>query len=434
MSVVVIGGGLSGLAAALWLVARGWEVTVVEREPELGGLARSLRRDGRLLPLAYHHILANDTPLLERLETLGLASRVHWSTHRMGFWLEGGAHELGSVRGALTFPLPLRTRLGLAGLGARVFLSRPAPVHLDAHRWLEHRGGTASARAFVDDLVRIRFGHCTRDLSAAYLQRRLSAREMVTRLGCIPGTDWCWVLVDALRRRLEAAGARIITGCGVQAFRRQGDQLAGVTLEDGRFCAASAAVSTVHPEAFAALAPDLAPAAFDGRRSTSVLSLVVAVEGEPLLDHYWTLFLDPASSFGMLFQLDRLNPAMAPEGRSLLNFVSHGEAGAAEGWWARSDEAILEGFLRDLERQVGVRPAVAWHHLTRIRSYTPFYRAGYRNPPVQCPGLPALFLAGNHTTFPEIATTGMAMQSGERAAARLHDHCARGLAPLRMAR
>ena len=43
-SVVVLGGGLSGIAAALTLAGAGLQVTVVERGASLGGLAGSLIR------------------------------------------------------------------------------------------------------------------------------------------------------------------------------------------------------------------------------------------------------------------------------------------------------------------------------------------------------------------------------------------------------
>ena len=47
MKVAVVGGGLSGLAAALELVDAGHEVTLVEARPTLGGAVQTLpERDG----------------------------------------------------------------------------------------------------------------------------------------------------------------------------------------------------------------------------------------------------------------------------------------------------------------------------------------------------------------------------------------------------
>ena len=45
-SVIVIGAGLSGLAAACHLVGQGHDVTVLEREQQPGGRAGVLTRDG----------------------------------------------------------------------------------------------------------------------------------------------------------------------------------------------------------------------------------------------------------------------------------------------------------------------------------------------------------------------------------------------------
>ena len=59
-SAVVLGGGLSGIAAALTLARAGLRVTVVERGASLGGLAGSLEQDGHFYPLGYHHILHRD--------------------------------------------------------------------------------------------------------------------------------------------------------------------------------------------------------------------------------------------------------------------------------------------------------------------------------------------------------------------------------------
>jgi hypothetical protein len=51
--VAVHGGGIAGLTVAHELASRGWQVTVVEENPDAGGFFRSLRRDGDNLPSEY---------------------------------------------------------------------------------------------------------------------------------------------------------------------------------------------------------------------------------------------------------------------------------------------------------------------------------------------------------------------------------------------
>jgi hypothetical protein len=49
--------------------------------------------------------------------------------------------------------------------------------------------------------------------------------------------------------------------------------------------------------------------------------------------------------------------------------------------------------------------------------YSPVFLRGYRNPPVRSESWPNVFFAGNYRTFPSIASTGTALQSGLDAAA-----------------
>src|SRR3990167_1105804 len=74
MKVAIIGGGFTGLAAAIELVDSGHEVTVFEAEKKLGGLAIGFRNPGWdwSLERYYHHIFANDKYIIEVAKKVGL--------------------------------------------------------------------------------------------------------------------------------------------------------------------------------------------------------------------------------------------------------------------------------------------------------------------------------------------------------------------------
>src|SRR5688572_1561614 len=76
--VVVIGGGISGLAAAFRLtrIAPGLAVTVVEREPRLGGMIRTERIDGCLIEGGPDSFLAAKPRGVGLCEELGIAGRL----------------------------------------------------------------------------------------------------------------------------------------------------------------------------------------------------------------------------------------------------------------------------------------------------------------------------------------------------------------------
>ena len=46
MNSIVIGSGFGGIATALRLKAKGHEVTLIEKHPDLGGRARVFKRNG----------------------------------------------------------------------------------------------------------------------------------------------------------------------------------------------------------------------------------------------------------------------------------------------------------------------------------------------------------------------------------------------------
>ena len=84
-TVAVIGGGISGLASALRLAARGARVTLFEGEDFLGGLGTTFPYGDGHLERFYHCILPDDGALLGLIRELGMESELLWRPTAMGF-------------------------------------------------------------------------------------------------------------------------------------------------------------------------------------------------------------------------------------------------------------------------------------------------------------------------------------------------------------
>ena len=413
---LVIGGGMAGLAAAWRLGQAGYRTVLIEASDRLGGLASSFERDGRLYPLGYHHILSTDTHLLSFLAQLGLLDRVHWKRQRMGFYMDGQVHSLATPKDFLQFPLPATTKLRMAARVASAWV--PLDGDEPASAWLSRVAGKAAVADFFDPLTQIKFGLPTSALSAAWLRARTQSGEASCRYGYMPNADWVSVLVAALRVRLEAQGVDIRLNCRAASIDLNSakDRVLGVTLSDGTTLRARATIGAIAAPILSALNPERPDPSVDDIAYTGVISSVVATRSPVSLDRYWTNILRPMSSFGGVFRLDLLNDSLGHPGVKLLNFCTH-VRDRSDGAMLNWDESKIEArYLEDYATLFGERIEPEWAHTSRIPHYSPVFVHGYTNPPVEHPRLPNLFMAGNHRTFPVLATTGSAMGSGIEAA------------------
>ena len=196
--VVVIGGGLAGIAAALDCAAAGADVTVLEVRPRLGGAAYSFERDGLWLDNGQHVFLrcceayrsllgrlgsAGETVLQERLELPVLApGRPDAWLRRTG--LPAPLHLAGSL---LRYRhLNPGERLAVVRAAAALGRVNPDDPSADARsfgEWLSQRGQGPRATEAVWELI----GRPTLNLSAR--DASLAAAAFVFRVGLLERAD-----------------------------------------------------------------------------------------------------------------------------------------------------------------------------------------------------------------------------------------------------
>jgi protoporphyrinogen oxidase len=119
---VVLGGGLSGIATAYALAEEGCDdITLIEQQPRLGGLAGSFHREGHFYPLGYHHIVHLNKPLLYFLDRIGALPEVRWRRIAMYFRVNGRLYDLAHPLDFLQFPMSLLDKARFARLMLRAF-------------------------------------------------------------------------------------------------------------------------------------------------------------------------------------------------------------------------------------------------------------------------------------------------------------------------
>ena len=104
-AVGVLGGGALGLGAALRLAQAGRKVTLIEREPQLGGLAAGFSVGRSNLEKFYHHIFRTDTTIIGFIKELGLDGRLVWGRPNTSTLSNGRIVSLGTIPDLLRLPL-----------------------------------------------------------------------------------------------------------------------------------------------------------------------------------------------------------------------------------------------------------------------------------------------------------------------------------------
>lgn len=413
-AVVVIGGGLSGVAAALTLASGGGcAVTIVEASARLGGLAGSFENEGRFYPLGYHHILHRDRTLLFFLDRIGALPRVRWRRVKLLFRDRDGFHDLGTAGGFLRFPMGLAAKARFVALMLRAFGKSDWSDWQDrsAQDLIDSWAGPQVRERIFETLASLRFELSCSELSGAWLGARLHYREGSAPLGYIPERNWTEVLCSGLHDVLVGLGITIRLGSRVTSIDVEEGHVGGVTLVDGERIRGDLFVSTLPTPVYAGLLPQDETPHLSELRYTALISAICATTERPSPDAYWTNVALPGCTACGVFLLSSLNPTIGGSGETCVNFVTHLRS-RERPLYHLPDEDLALRYSEDFETVFGRPLHPRWWRINRVPMYAPVLHPSFRNPPIRSPTFGNLYFAGNYRTFPSILSTGTAMKSG----------------------
>lgn len=301
---VVIGGGVAGLAAAGSLARRGISVILVERSTRLGGLVETERSiPGVTLEHGADAILADKPGGLEVVRTLGLerelvregrATRRAFVTHE-GRLVPMPAGLFAFERRALFTMLasPLLSAGAKARLATEPLVARSGQTDESVASFFSRRLGPEVEARLVRPMVRGIFGSESAELGVRSVFPKLAAMEdrwgsvglalaLARRgprgVGLVTLARGMESLPRALGEDAAKRGARLLTGVGVSAIEKRAERWS-VVREDGARLEADAIVVATEVRTAARLLAGVAPepaAALGAVRSTDaeVVSLV----------------------------------------------------------------------------------------------------------------------------------------------------------------
>jgi squalene-associated FAD-dependent desaturase len=434
--VVVAGGGLAGITAALDCAGAGAHVTLVEVRRRLGGAAYSFERDGLDMDNGQHVFLRCCSAYRGLLERLGSSSLValqprleipvHSPGHGVHRLRRSGLPAPAQLAGALlSYPyLGPRGRLGAVraalALG-RVDPGDPANDTIAFGEWLERHGQDQEAVAALWDLIalptmNVPAARASLGLAAFVFQTGLLSSASAGDIGFHVGTLQA-ILGEPARRELELAGVDVRLGW--RAERLELLDGGGYRLE-GRGSAGPERVEA--QAAVVALPHDRAGALVEGLLGANA-GRPAALASSPIINvHivYDRRVLDEPFAAGVgtpvQYVFDRTAAAGAPPGRQYLAISLSGAAAEMELTVPKLEDRYLAAMRELLPRS---RTAtVEGFFVTREHAATFLAAPGSAalRPPART-ALRGLALAGAWTDTGWPATLEGAVLSGHRAAA-----------------
>lgn len=427
--VVVIGAGFTGLSAAWELARRGVRVTVLEADPEVGGLAGTFEVQGERLEKFYHHWFTNDEHVNDLVKELGVADRVVYRPTRTGMYFANTVFRMSSPMDVLKFtPLRLldRLRLGLLALRARGVKDWKPLEALTAEEWLIRLGGPEVFRVVWQPLLQGKFGPFASSISAVWFWNKLKLRggsrdktgaEMLAyyRGGFA-------ALADQLAEEVTRLGGTIHTNRRATGLQVRDGSVTGVDTPEGTVDADAVLATTSLPIFADLVAPHTDARYLESLRAIDYIANVCLVLelDRSLSSTYWLNVNDPGFPFVGVIEHTNFEPASTYGGRHII-YLSKYLPEDAE-LFRMTDEQVVDYCVPYLERMFPEfrRSWILAAHVWRARFSQPIVTRHYSTMiPGEDTPVDGLYLTTMAQVYPEDRGTNYAIREGRRVGVRL---------------
>lgn len=431
--ILIIGGGFTGLTAALRLSAdKNLAVTLVESSDHLGGLAAGFPLGGTSLEKTYHHLFLTDTAILNLVKELGLSDQLLWCESSIGIFRDGKIHPFKTPLDLLRFsPCNFlgRLRTGFTALYLKHQKNWRTFTHQTALDWMTRACGRSAMESIWTPLLKGKFGPHFDRVSMAWfwarIHTRANSRSGGEKLGYFRGGFN--IITAALEKRIREQGVVIRTGAIAEKFLA--DERAVII--NGERTAFDYCIFTGPSPALAKLLPADTELETYATQLRSIEYLgaacLIFTSDQSLGEFYWINVNEPDAPFLVFIQHTNLVDQKTYGGKNVY-YIGAYLPPDGETFSLNDDELIKKwfGYLPKLFPQFNAQ-RVEEKFIFRFRAAQHIVDTGYeQNIPDYQTLLPGVFLANFSQIFPEDRGTNFAVREGEKIATLIGQQIANG--------
>jgi len=372
--VIIIGAGPAGLTAGAELAAAGYNVTILEKDPEyVGGIARTVRYGKFRFDIGGHRFFSKNPEITE-----------WWRRRLPGEFLKVRRLSRILYRGRY-FDYPLKPLNAFRNLGfwtsARCLASyafakiSPVRPEVSFQDWVSNRFGRELFSIFFKTYTEKVWGIPCTQISVDWAAQRINnlsvARAIANSLRpkIFPSKEVIKTLIDNFeyprlgpgmmwektRDDILAAGGRIEMGQNVVAINASGDKVSSVVSRNASGCEktwdADFFIATCPlRETVLGFNPPLplpAREAAERLRYRSFITIALMIGRTEVFPGQWIYVHSPEVKLGRIQNFNNWSPSMVPAGMTCLGLEYFCDEG--DGFWNAPDGELIETAKEELE-------------------------------------------------------------------------------------
>ena len=393
---LVLGGGPAGLTAGYLLGKSDRDVVVLEAEDQVGGLAKTVERDGYRFDLGGHRFFTKALEVDDLWhEVLGdeflrrpRMSRIYWNNRYLDYPLRGPdvIKKLGPVELA---------RCMASYLVAAV---KPKGAEESLEQWVTNRFGRRLFELFFQSYNEKVWGVPASEIRAEWAAQRIKGLSFFSaaraaffgnkgnkikslisefnypRYG--PGQMW-----DAMTDAIRAQGGEVLLSSPVTRLELAGNRVVEVEAAGTSYTLPEAVISSLPLREVVRMASPAPPQdvvdAANGLRYRDFLTVALVVDGEDLFPDNWIYIHEPGVRVGRIQNFRSWSPWMVPDPTKACVGMEY-FCFAGDDLWTMADDDLVTLAAGELEKlRLAPRSKVERGYAIRVPKAYPIYDADY---------------------------------------------------------
>lgn len=400
--IVILGGGLAGLSAGYILSEEGKSLLVIEGNPEVGGLARTITHRGFSFDLGGHRFIARNKDV-ERFIIDILSGECLLVKRKSRIYMKGRY-----------FDYPLRPANALFGIGIlttlsilmdyckeKVFFTLRPRVPASLEEWVVSRFGRRMFDLYFKEYSEKVWGIDCSQISAEWVAKRidgLSLGRAIKKAIMKQEKDKINTLADFFLYPLRGIGEiserlqegierenRVLTDTKVAQVYHEDLVVKGVTVRRGGVLydiEGDAYISSIPLTNLVQMLlpppPEEVLNAALGLRYRDLIVVAVMLDREQATDLTWMYLPEKDVPFGRIHEPKNWSQAMAPKGKT--HIVAEYFCFKGDAMWKASDEDIVSLTVRHLDKIGFIRESeVIDSYVIRVANAYPLFDVEFRS-------------------------------------------------------